>query len=49
MTTLEIVLLVALIASAALHAIAAKTKNTVDDAIADGLDAARGALEKTKK
>jgi uncharacterized protein YpmB len=46
MNTMEIVLLVLLVASVALHVVAKKTKNPYDDAIAEGLDRAREELGK---
>lgn len=46
MNTMDIVLLVLLITSIALHVAAKKTKNPYDDAIAEGLDKAREELGK---
>lgn len=40
MSTLEIILLVATIGSYVLHFIASRTKNTVDDTVADAVDLA---------
>ena len=49
MDTLSIALLVLLVLSVALHAIAPLTKNKVDDKAADAVDAVRDALDKSKK
>lgn len=46
MSTFEYILMGLLLASVILHVIAAKTKNTYDDAAADALDAARAELAK---
>lgn len=49
MDTVSIVLLVLLVVSVALHAVAPRTKTKADDVAAEAVDAVRGSVEKHYK